>query len=79
MLLIASEGNGTTPRRLGRKWYACQTVGVECRNPSLRPNEMSELLTAPELRMCCSPSHRRDMPQPLTASGGNGMPLTESE
>jgi hypothetical protein len=27
---------------------APQSTGMKCRNPSLRPNEMSELLTAPE-------------------------------
>jgi hypothetical protein len=48
MLLIASERNVTTPHRLGRKRDAPQSLGMECRNPSLRPSEMSELLTAPE-------------------------------
>jgi hypothetical protein len=48
MLLIASERNVTTPHRLGRKWDASQCIGMKCPNPSLRTNEMSELLTAPE-------------------------------
>jgi hypothetical protein len=48
MLLIASERNVTTPHRLGRKRDAPQSIGMKCRNPSLRPSEMSELLTAPE-------------------------------
>jgi hypothetical protein len=48
MLLIASEGKATTPHRLGREWGAPRPIGMECRDPSLRPNEMSELLTAPE-------------------------------
>jgi hypothetical protein len=79
MLLIASEGNVTTAHRLGRKWDAPESIGMNCRNPSLRPNEMSELLTAPEWRMGCSSSHGGEMPQPLPASGGNGMPLRASE
>jgi RNA polymerase subunit RPABC4/transcription elongation factor Spt4 len=48
MLLIASERNVTTPHRLGRKSDSPQSIGMKCRNPSLRPNEMSELPTAPE-------------------------------
>jgi hypothetical protein len=48
MLLVAAEGNVTTAHRLGRKWGAPQSIGMKCQNPSLRPNEMSELLTAPE-------------------------------
>jgi hypothetical protein len=79
MLPVASEGNAQTPHRLGMKWGAPQSIGMKCRNPSLRPNEMSELLTAPEWRMGCSSSHRREMSQPLTASGGNGAPLRASE
>jgi hypothetical protein len=74
MLPIASEGNVTTAHGLGRKGRAPQSIGMRGQNPSLRPNEMSELLTAPEWRMGCSSSHRREMSQPLTASGGNGMP-----
>jgi hypothetical protein len=61
MLPTASEGNAQTPRRRGRKWDAPQSTGVERRNPSLRPNEMSELLTAPKWRMGRSSSHRREM------------------
>jgi hypothetical protein len=45
-LLIASVGNGTTPHRLGRKWDAPEGLGETCRNPTLRPKEMSEPLTA---------------------------------
>jgi RNA polymerase subunit RPABC4/transcription elongation factor Spt4 len=48
MPLIASERNAATPHRLGRKRDSSQGIGMKCRNPSLRPNEMSELLTAPE-------------------------------
>jgi RNA polymerase subunit RPABC4/transcription elongation factor Spt4 len=48
MLLIASERNAAIPHRLGRRRNAPQSMGMECRNPSLRPNEMSELFTAPE-------------------------------
>jgi hypothetical protein len=46
--LIASEGNVTTSHRLGRKLDAARSIGMEYRNPSLRTNGMSELLTAPE-------------------------------
>jgi hypothetical protein len=48
MRLIPSERNGTTPYRPVGKWDAPQSLGGKCRDPSLRPNEMSELLTAPE-------------------------------
>jgi hypothetical protein len=46
-LLIGSGRKATTPDRLGREWGAPRGIGMKCRNPSLRPNEMSELLTAP--------------------------------
>jgi hypothetical protein len=42
-------------------------VPMRCQNSSLRPNEMG-----------CSSSHREGVPQPLVASGGNGMPLRAS-
>jgi hypothetical protein len=48
MLLIASEGNATTHHRRGRKSDSKQGIGMKCRNSSLRPDEMSELLTARE-------------------------------
>jgi hypothetical protein len=48
-LLIASGGSPTTPHRLGRERDSPQSIGVECRYPPLRPNDMSELLTATEL------------------------------
>jgi hypothetical protein len=48
MLLVTSEGDAATNHPLGRKWDAPQSLGMKCRSPSLRPNEMSELLTAPE-------------------------------
>jgi hypothetical protein len=48
MLLIASERNVMSTHRLGRKRDSPQSIGMKCRSPSLRPNVMSELLTAPE-------------------------------
>jgi hypothetical protein len=45
---IASERNVTTPHSLGRKRDTPQSIGVKCRNASLRPNGVSELLTGPE-------------------------------
>jgi hypothetical protein len=46
MILFAPDGNAATPPRLGRKWDARESVGTEDRNPSLRPNEMSQHPTA---------------------------------
>jgi hypothetical protein len=48
MLLVTSDGNATTPHLLGRKRDAPRSIGMKCQGPSLRPNEMSELLLAPE-------------------------------
>jgi hypothetical protein len=48
MLPIASEGNAASSHPLGAEWDAPRSFGMKCQNPSLRPNEMSELLTAPE-------------------------------
>jgi hypothetical protein len=48
MLLFELEGNATAPHHLGRKWDAHESIGRKRQNPSLRPNEMSELLTASE-------------------------------
>jgi hypothetical protein len=41
-------GKYRNPSRLGGEWDAPPSIGTKCQNPSLRPNEMSELLTAPE-------------------------------
>jgi hypothetical protein len=46
MLLIASKGNVTIPHRRGRTWDAPQSIGMDRRNPSLRPNEVLEVLAA---------------------------------
>jgi hypothetical protein len=48
MHLIASVVNASTFHRLGREWGAPRGIGMECWDPSLRPDEMSELLTVPE-------------------------------
>jgi hypothetical protein len=48
MLLIGSEVIAPSPHLLGWEWGAPRGIGMECRDPSQRPNEMSELLTAPE-------------------------------
>jgi hypothetical protein len=45
---LGSVGKAATPHRPGRSWDAPHCMGMKCRDPSLRPNEMSELLTAPE-------------------------------
>jgi hypothetical protein len=43
-----SGGKSRTPSPPGRSRDAPQSIGMKCRNPSLRPNEMSQLLTASE-------------------------------
>jgi hypothetical protein len=66
-----TEGNPARPHHLGGKCDAPERIRVKCRNPSLRPNGMSELRTASEWNGCSS-SHRKGGAHPLTASGGQG-------
>jgi hypothetical protein len=88
MLLIASERNAATPHGLGRKWGPPQSLGRKCRNPSLRPNEMSELLTAPEWngmlliaseRNVTSLTSREEMGFPSEHRNEVSEPLTASQ
>jgi hypothetical protein len=69
VLLIGPMRNAQTPGRLGRKWGAPQSIGMNCRNPSLRPNEMSELLTAP--------NGGWDAPHRIRREGGTSSPPRE--
>jgi hypothetical protein len=73
---IGGKCHNPHPPRM--KWDATQIIGVKCRNPSLRPNEMSELLTAPEwngMPLIAS----QEMSQPITGYGEDGTPLRASE
>jgi hypothetical protein len=78
MLLIASEGDAAPASPPREENGAPSGHWSEMSEPSLRPNEMSELLTAPERNgMLLIPSE--EMPQPLTASEGEGMRLRALE
>jgi hypothetical protein len=63
----------------GGRSDAPQSIGVQCRNPSPRPSEMSELLTEPEWNGMLPMASEGSATTPHRLGEGEGMRLRASE